>query len=97
MREQNRPRIGITMRIELETERFYLARYYSEAALCDLLWRSDSQCISWRHTNPRHTEPTSERHQSPAGRTARSTFASRAFIGRQYGGPTCGFGKRAGQ
>src|SRR2546430_9736052 len=31
MREQNRPRIGITMRIELETERFYLARYYSEA------------------------------------------------------------------
>src|SRR2546427_4021684 len=31
MRNQNRPRIGITMRIELETERFYLARYYSEA------------------------------------------------------------------
>src|SRR5436853_1374328 len=31
MREQNRPRIGITMRIELETNRFYLARYYSEA------------------------------------------------------------------
>ena len=31
MRHQNRPRIGITMRIELETERFYLARYYSEA------------------------------------------------------------------
>ena len=31
MRQQNRPRIGITMRIELETERFYLARYYSEA------------------------------------------------------------------
>ena len=27
---QTRPRIGITMRIELETERFYLARYYSE-------------------------------------------------------------------
>ena len=27
----NRPRIGITMRIELETDRFYLARYYSEA------------------------------------------------------------------
>ena len=26
-----RPRIGITMRIELETHRFYLARYYSEA------------------------------------------------------------------
>src|SRR5262249_38390655 len=26
-----RPRIGITMRIELETNRFYLARYYSEA------------------------------------------------------------------
>ena len=26
-----RPRIGITMRIELETERFYLARHYSEA------------------------------------------------------------------
>src|SRR5436305_10386312 len=26
-----RPRIGITMRIELETDRFYLARYYSEA------------------------------------------------------------------
>jgi putative glutamine amidotransferase len=29
--EQLRPRIGITMRIELETNRFYLARYYSEA------------------------------------------------------------------
>jgi putative glutamine amidotransferase len=27
----NRPRIGITMRLELETDRFYLARYYSEA------------------------------------------------------------------
>lgn len=27
----NRPRIGITMRIELETDRFYLSRYYSEA------------------------------------------------------------------
>ncbi len=26
-----RPRIGITMRIELETDRFYLARHYSEA------------------------------------------------------------------
>lgn len=26
-----RPRIGITMRIELETNRFYLSRYYSEA------------------------------------------------------------------
>ncbi len=26
-----RPRIGITMRIELATERFYLSRYYSEA------------------------------------------------------------------
>src|SRR6185437_11879238 len=25
------PRIGITMRIELETDRFYLSRYYSEA------------------------------------------------------------------
>jgi putative glutamine amidotransferase len=25
------PRIGITMRLELETDRFYLARYYSEA------------------------------------------------------------------
>ena len=31
MIEQTRPRIGITMRIELETDRFYLARYYSEA------------------------------------------------------------------
>ena len=31
MEEQIRPRIGITMRIELETNRFYLARYYSEA------------------------------------------------------------------
>jgi putative glutamine amidotransferase len=31
MKEQIRPRIGITMRIELETNRFYLARYYSEA------------------------------------------------------------------
>jgi putative glutamine amidotransferase len=29
--ETSRPRIGITMRIELETNRFYLARYYSEA------------------------------------------------------------------
>jgi len=29
--ENLRPRIGITMRIELETNRFYLARYYSEA------------------------------------------------------------------
>ena len=26
-----RPRIGITMRLELETDRFYLSRYYSEA------------------------------------------------------------------
>ena len=31
MKEQTRPRIGITMRLELETNRFYLARYYSEA------------------------------------------------------------------
>ena len=31
MTEQTRPRIGIMMRIELETDRFYLARYYSEA------------------------------------------------------------------
>src|SRR5260370_33392989 len=31
MREQRRPRIGIAMRVELETNRFYLARYYSEA------------------------------------------------------------------
>lgn len=30
MREE-RPRIGITMRLELETDRFYLARHYSEA------------------------------------------------------------------
>jgi putative glutamine amidotransferase len=30
MNEQ-RPRIGITMRLELETDRFYLARHYSEA------------------------------------------------------------------
>ena len=29
--EELRPRIGITMRIDLETDRFYLARYYSEA------------------------------------------------------------------
>ena len=29
--ENSRPRIGITMRIDLETNRFYLARYYSEA------------------------------------------------------------------
>jgi putative glutamine amidotransferase len=29
--ENSRPRIGITMRIELETNRFYLARYYGEA------------------------------------------------------------------
>ena len=28
---QTRPRIGITMRIELATNRFYLARHYSEA------------------------------------------------------------------
>lgn len=31
MKRTERPRIGITMRIELETDRFYLARYYSEA------------------------------------------------------------------
>ena len=31
MESQIRPRIGITMRLELETNRFYLARYYSEA------------------------------------------------------------------
>src|SRR5207302_3537032 len=31
MRNSRRPRIGITMRIELETNRFYLSRYYSEA------------------------------------------------------------------
>jgi putative glutamine amidotransferase len=29
--EFERPRIGITMRLELETDRFYLSRYYSEA------------------------------------------------------------------
>jgi len=29
--KQKRPRIGITMRIELETDRFYLSRHYSEA------------------------------------------------------------------
>jgi putative glutamine amidotransferase len=28
---ETRPRIGITMRLELETDRFYLSRYYSEA------------------------------------------------------------------
>ncbi len=28
---QSRPRIGITMRLELETDRFYLSRHYSEA------------------------------------------------------------------
>jgi putative glutamine amidotransferase len=28
---QDRPRIGITMRLELETDRFYLSRHYSEA------------------------------------------------------------------
>lgn len=28
---QHRPRIGITMRLELETDRFYLSRHYSEA------------------------------------------------------------------
>ena len=28
---QRRPRIGITMRLELETDRFYLSRHYSEA------------------------------------------------------------------
>ena len=28
---ENRPRIGIPMRIELPTDRFYLSRYYSEA------------------------------------------------------------------
>ena len=27
----NRPRIGITLRLELETDRFYLSRHYSEA------------------------------------------------------------------
>lgn len=31
MESQIRPRIGITMRLELETERFYLGRHYSEA------------------------------------------------------------------
>lgn len=31
MMSRRRPRIGITMRLELETDRFYLARYYSEA------------------------------------------------------------------
>lgn len=31
MIRDKRPRIGITMRIELGTDRFYLARYYSEA------------------------------------------------------------------
>src|SRR6266516_3786616 len=31
MIRRERPRIGITMRLELETDRFYLARYYSEA------------------------------------------------------------------
>jgi putative glutamine amidotransferase len=31
MESQTRPRIGITMRLELETDRFYLARFYSEA------------------------------------------------------------------
>ena len=31
MNKNNRPRIGITMRIELETDRFYLSRHYSEA------------------------------------------------------------------
>lgn len=29
--KKRRPLIGITMRVELQTERFYLARYYSEA------------------------------------------------------------------
>ncbi len=29
--DQQRPRIGITMRLELSTDRFYLARFYSEA------------------------------------------------------------------
>lgn len=29
--DQQRPRIGITMRLELSTDRFYLTRYYSEA------------------------------------------------------------------
>ncbi|HKS30110.1 MAG TPA: gamma-glutamyl-gamma-aminobutyrate hydrolase family protein [Pyrinomonadaceae bacterium] len=31
MSNRRRPLIGITMRVELETDRFYLARYYSEA------------------------------------------------------------------
>jgi putative glutamine amidotransferase len=31
MATTTRPRIGITMRIELETDRFYLSRHYSEA------------------------------------------------------------------
>jgi putative glutamine amidotransferase len=31
MTTRTRPRIGITMRIELETDRFYLSRHYSEA------------------------------------------------------------------
>src|ERR1051325_10233065 len=31
MRHRRRPRIGITMRLELETDRFYLGRHYSEA------------------------------------------------------------------
>jgi putative glutamine amidotransferase len=31
MNESRRPRIGITMRIDFETERFYLSRWYSEA------------------------------------------------------------------
>jgi putative glutamine amidotransferase len=33
MKANDRPRIGITMRIELETNRFYLARHYSEAVV----------------------------------------------------------------
>jgi putative glutamine amidotransferase len=31
MNQMGRPRIGITMRIDYETERFYLSRWYSEA------------------------------------------------------------------
>jgi putative glutamine amidotransferase len=31
MKQHRRPRIGITMRIELETDRFYLSRHYGEA------------------------------------------------------------------
>src|SRR5436189_3840032 len=31
MTRKQRPRIGITMRLELETDRFYLGRHYSEA------------------------------------------------------------------